>query len=198
MSAWLKNIELSNSHLKLELLSQDHSSGLISAVEDGKLWQLWYTSAPEPNRVLEYINQAIEEYDNGKSYPFAIINTATKKIIGTTRYMNADAANKRLEIGCTWFSKTHQQTGANSICKYLMLRYAFEKLNCIAVEFRTHWYNFSSRNAIAKLGAKQDGILRNHQYDKSGNLRDTVVFSIISSEWPAVKQSLLFRLSKKY
>ena len=176
MSKWLNNIVLNGGNVRLEPLTLTHIDGLIDAVKDGELWKLWYTSAPdEPKNVQSYIEQAISEFENDKSLPFAIIKADNNKVVGTTRFMNADSLNRRLEIGTTWYSKSSQRTGINTQCKYLLLEYAFETLKCIAVEFRTHWHNLQSREAIARLGAKQDGILRNHQFDKAGNLRDTVV-----------------------
>jgi RimJ/RimL family protein N-acetyltransferase len=198
MHKWLNNIELKGGNVRLEPLTLTHIDGLIDAVKDGELWKLWYTSAPEPKNVHSYIEQAISEFENDKSLPFAIIKADNNKVVGTTRFMNADSLHRRLEIGTTWYSKSSQRTGINTQCKYLLLEYAFETLKCIAVEFRTHWHNLQSREAIARLGAKQDGILRNHQLDKAGNLRDTVVFSIINSEWNTVKQSLEFKINKKY
>jgi RimJ/RimL family protein N-acetyltransferase len=195
---WLQKIQLDGNLVKLLPLTLDNLNDLTTAVKDGELWDLWYTSAPRPQEVKSYIETAIDEFEKDKSLPFVIINRGNNEVIGTTRYMNADSKNKRLEIGTTWYSKSVQRTGVNTECKYLLLKYAFETLNCIAVEFRTHWHNIPSRNAIARLGAKQDGILRNHSIDKTGNLRDTVVFSIINSEWPTVKKSLEFRMSKKY
>lgn len=126
---------------------------------------------------------------------FAVIDNATQKIIGSTRYCNADAINKRIEIGYTWYAKSFQRTGINTECKYLLLTHAFETLNVIAVEFRTHWHNQASRTAIARLGAKQDGVLRNHQKSAEGVYRDTVVFSIIDLEWSAVKTNLQFKMA---
>ena len=198
MNKWLNKIELENESLKLEPLELSHIDGLINAVKDGKLWNLWYTSAPEPKKVQNYVEKAIKDFEDDKSLPFAIINTNKNQLVGTTRFMNADRINRRVEIGTTWYAKSSQRTGINTQCKYLLLKYAFETLKCIAVEFRTHWHNTQSREAITKLGAKQDGILRNHKFDKTGNLRDTVVFSIIDSEWNTVKQSLEFKINKEY
>lgn len=126
--------------------------------------------------------------------PFAVVDPKTNRAVGMTTFMNIDEPNRRLEIGSTWLSKSVQRTGLNQAAKLLMLGYAFEQLNCVAVEFRTHWFNFQSRDAIAGLGAKQDGVLRNHQIDRFGNLRDSVVFSIIESEWPTVKHQLVTRV----
>lgn len=198
MSKWLNEITLQGEDVKLEPLSLQHLDGLTDAVKDGELWQLWYTTAPEPQAVKSYIEKALQEYEADKSLPFAVIRTADDKVVGTTRFMNADSDNCRLEIGTTWYTKSAQRTGINTQCKLLLLTHAFETLDCIAVEFRTHWHNIQSRTAIERLGAKQDGVLRNHLIDKTGNLRDTVVFSILNSEWKTVKQSLEFKTQGRY
>ena len=198
MNKWLKEIQIQGKLVNLKILSTAHVKDLTEAVKDGKLWELWYTSAPEPNNVKHYIETALSEFKSDNSLPFVVIRKEDKKVIGTTRFMNADSKNRRIEIGTTWYSKSTHRTGLNTECKYLLLKYAFESLDCIAVEFRTHIHNSQSRNAIARLGAKQDGILRNHQIDKSGCLRDTVVFSILNSEWNTVKKSLEFKMNKKY
>ncbi len=198
MEKWFNEIELQGNLVQLEILSTRHNEALTEAVKDGELWNLWYTSAPEPKNVENYIDTALSEFQNDKSLPFAIVRKEDNKVIGTTRFMNADSKNKRLEIGTTWYSKSTQRTGVNTECKYLLLKYAFENLDCIAVEFRTHIHNNQSRTAIERLGAKQDGILRNHKIDKTGCLRDTVVFSILNSEWNTVKKALEFRMRKKY
>lgn len=198
MEKWLKNIQMDGSSVFIEPLSLKHVDGLKMAVKDGNLWELWYTSAPEPENVQGFIEKALLEYDTGVSQPFVIIRKKDSKIVGTTRYMNVDSESKRLEIGHTWYSKSAQRTAINTECKYLLLQHAFENLECIAVEFRTHWHNMPSRNAIERLGAKLDGVLRNHKIDKYGCLRDTVVFSILNSEWNTVKKSLEFKMNKKY
>ena len=198
MGKWLNKIELVGKLVRLQPLTIDHQEGLTNAVNDGALWKLWYTSAPEPQNVQAYIEKAVNEYERDQSLPFVVIRNEDNQVIGTTRYMHADSKNKRVEIGTTWYAKSVQRTGINTECKYLLLQYAFEKLDCIAVEFRTHWHNTQSRKAIARLGAKQDGVLRNHQRDKYGCLRDTVVFSILNSEWNTVKMSLEFKMNKKY
>ncbi|MEM1328211.1 MAG: GNAT family protein [Bacteroidota bacterium] len=198
MSKWLNEVALQGDLVRLELLDNKHEDGLRRAVQDGNLWELWYTSSPHPDEAAAYIQTARHEYEADRSLPFAVIHKASDKVIGTTRYMNAVAQNKRLEIGTTWYAQSFQRTGINTECKFLLLQYAFETLDCIAVEFRTHWYNFRSRAAIARLGAKQDGVLRNHSFDKTGNIRDTVVFSILRSEWKVVQQSLQFKMNKTY
>jgi RimJ/RimL family protein N-acetyltransferase len=142
------------------------------------------------------MNIAFDEQKCGKASPFVVIDKSTNNLIGSTRYCNIEPLHRRLEIGYTWYSKSHQRTGVNTECKYLLLSHAFEDLKCIAVEFRTNWFNYASRTAILRLGAKQDGILRNHRIVSEGNYRDTVVFSIIESEWNIVKKSLEFEMKK--
>jgi RimJ/RimL family protein N-acetyltransferase len=197
-SRWIEPVTLTGTKVVLEPLSLEHADGMISAVKDGELWNLWYTSIPSPEKVEDYIKTALSMRENAGAMPFIIREKGSKKIIGCTRYFNVDEDNHRLEIGYTWYSESYQRTSINTECKYLLLSHAFEKLDAIAVEFRTHWHNHKSRAAIARLGAKQDGILRNHTRSADGAYRDTVVFSIINVEWPAVKQSLQFKLNKRY
>lgn len=196
MESWLKPIELEGNLVKLVPLQKIHKVDLVFAASDGNLWELWYTAVPSPKTMDSYLDTALAELNLGKSLPFTIVDKRTNTVVGTTRFLNVDAKNKRVEIGATWYAKKVQRTGINTECKYLLLKYAFEHLNCIAVEFRTHFHNHRSRNAILRLGAKQDGILRNHRVDESGNLRDTVVFSILNSEWKTVKTSLEFKMKR--
>lgn len=194
---WIEPITLTGLRVVLEPLSLEHLDGMINAVKDGELWKLWFTSIPAPEKVETYIKTALEMRENAGAMPFIVRERESNKIIGSTRYFNVDEGNQRLEIGYTWYSESYQRTAVNSECKYLLLSHAFEKLEAIAVEFRTHWHNQKSRAAIARLGAKQDGVLRNHQKNADGGYRDTVVFSIINLEWPAVKQSLMFKLNNQ-
>ena len=194
---WIEPITLTGLRVVLEPLSLEHLDGMINAVKDGELWKLWFTSIPAPEKVETYIKTALEMRENAGAMPFIVRDRESNKIIGSTRYFNVDEGNQRLEIGYTWYSESYQRTAVNSECKYLLLSHAFEKLEAIAVEFRTHWHNQKSRAAIARLGAKQDGVLRNHQKNADGGYRDTVVFSIINLEWPAVKQSLMFKLNNQ-
>ena len=194
---WIEPVTLTGSKVILEPLSLEHLDGLISAVKDGELWNLWFTSIPAPEKAGEYIKTALDMRENAGAMPFVVRDRESNKIIGCTRYFNVDEVNQRLEIGYTWYSESYQRTAANTECKYLLLSHAFEKLDAIAVEFRTHWHNHKSRAAIARLGAKQDGVLRNHQRTADGSYRDTVVFSIINLEWPAVRQSLMFKLNNQ-
>ena len=179
--------------VKLIPLTKDYRDALIVAASDGELWNLWYTSVPSENTVDDYINCALAEKQAGRALAFVVIDKSTNQIIGSTRYCNA-INNNRLEIGYTWYAKSIQRTGINTETKYLLLSHAFEQLKCIAVEFRTNWHNLPSRTAIARLGAKQDGILRNHMIDADGSYRDTAVFSITKEEWPTVKKSLAFKM----
>ena len=194
---WIEPVTLTGSKIILEPLSLEHLDGLSSAVKDGELWKLWFTSIPTPEKTEEYIKTALEMRENAGAMPFIVHDRESNKIIGCTRYFNVDEVNQRLEIGYTWYSESYQRTAVNTECKYLLLSHAFEKLDAIAVEFRTHWHNHKSRAAIARLGAKQDGVLRNHQRTADGSYRDTVVFSIINLEWPAARQSLLFKLNNQ-
>ncbi|WP_127140875.1 GNAT family N-acetyltransferase [Flagellimonas marinaquae] len=198
MDPWLRPIQLEGELVKLVPLQKSQKVDLVFAASDGKLWELWYTTVPSPKTMDSYLDTALAEQALGKALTFAVINKKTNTIVGSTRYLNVDSKNKRVEIGATWYAKKVQRTGINTECKYLLLKYAFENLNCIAVEFRTHFHNHASRNAILRLGAKQDGILRNHRVDEQGNMRDTVVYSILDSEWKTVKTALEFKMGRSY
>ena len=186
-------IILTGQYVTLEPLNQTHAEGLEAAASDGKLWNLWFTSVPRPEKVHEFIETALAEQLAGKSIPFVVRRSEDEAIVGSTRYMNIEQVVRRLEIGHTWYAASAQRTPINTECKLLLLRHAFESLDCVAVEFRTHRFNEASRRAILRLGAVQDGILRNHRIGADGTLRDTVVFSILQSEWPAVKMNLNFK-----
>jgi N-acetyltransferase len=188
---------LTGRHVILEALAAEHRDGLAAAVADGELWRLWYTSVPAPEQMEAEIARRLDLQAQGSMLPFAIRRTDSGALCGMTTYMHIDAANQRLEIGSTWYAKSAQRSAINTEAKLLLLTHAFETLGCIAVEFRTHWMNQQSRAAIARLGAKQDGILRNHQRLADGSYRDTVVFSIIESEWPMVRRHLQFKLERK-
>ena len=195
MSRWIEPVTLKGQHVTLEPLTPDHEEAIAAAAADGELWKLWYTSVPAPGTERAWIDAALAMRDNLGAHPF-VVRDATGDIVGSTRFFNVDSANRRLEIGHTWYAKRVQRTPLNTEAKLLLLTHAFESLHAIAVEFRTHFMNHQSRTAIARLGAKQDGILRNHQQLPDGSFRDTVVFSIIASEWPAVRNSLQHRLSR--
>jgi RimJ/RimL family protein N-acetyltransferase len=194
--AWLDPVSLKGTHARLEPLSQDHCAGLTEAVNDGELWKLWYTAVPSADGMGKEIDRRLGLQKSGAMLPWTVFD-ADGKIAGMTTYMNVDAANRRVEIGSTWYAKRVQRSGVNTQCKLLLLTHAFEKLDCIAVEFRTHFFNHQSRRGIERLGAKQDGILRSHQIAPNGTLRDTVVYSIIASEWPTVKAHLTYQLNEK-
>jgi RimJ/RimL family protein N-acetyltransferase len=189
-------ITLTGSHASIEPLGREHEEALQRAVADGELWRLWYTTVPTPEKVGQYIAIALDMRERLDAMPFVIREISSGEIVGCTRYFNVDATNRRLEIGHTWYSKRVQRGPINTECKLMLLTHAFEKLQCIAVEFRTHWFNHASRAAIERLGAKQDGVLRNHQVLADGSKRDTVVFSIIDGEWPAVKRHLCYQLER--
>ncbi|KAF3996762.1 GNAT family N-acetyltransferase [Glaciimonas immobilis] len=189
-------VTLSGQFGTLVPLSHAHKNDLIAAVKDGELWNLWYTAIPAPEGMEAEISRRLDLHKKAVMLPFAIIENATGQAVGMTTYMNIDALNRRLEIGSTWYRKRVQRSPLNTECKRLLLTHAFEQLDCIAVEFRTHFFNYQSRAAIERLGARLDGILRQHQITSNGTLRDTCVYSITSGEWPTVKAHLNYQLSK--
>ncbi|WP_315742875.1 MULTISPECIES: GNAT family protein [unclassified Bradyrhizobium] len=193
---FLNPITLRGQHASLQPLSPAHHDALVEAVKDGELWKLWYTSVPSPETMAKEIERRLGLQAAGTMLPFTVFD-AEGRISGMTTYMNVDATNRRVEIGSTWYAKRVQRSALNTQCKRLLLAHAFEALDCIAVEFRTHFFNHQSRRAIERLGAKQDGVLRSHQVAPNGTLRDTVVFSIIASEWPTVKAHLDHQLHDK-
>jgi RimJ/RimL family protein N-acetyltransferase len=195
-SAFAENLTLHGTLTSLVPLSQAHHDQLVDAVRDGELWNLWYTSVPTPDQMRAEIDRRLGLQQTGSMLPFAIIDKATGDAVGMTTYMNIDATNRRVEIGSTWYRRRVQRSGLNTECKLLLLGHAFEQLDCIAVEFRTHFFNRQSRAGIERLGAKLDGILRQHQIARNGTLRDTCVYSILNGEWPTVKAHLSFQLSK--
>ncbi|MBA3471487.1 MAG: GNAT family N-acetyltransferase [Herpetosiphonaceae bacterium] len=193
MEPWIKPVTLAGRAVTLLPLELSHIAGLREAARDGELWQLWYTSVPDPEQTESYVRTALELQAAHSALPFVVLENASQTVIGTTRYCNVDQRNQRLEIGYTWYAQRFQRTGVNTECKLLLLTHAFEQLGSIAVEFRTHWHNQPSRTAIARLGARQDGVLRQHQRGADGAYRDTVVFSILNSEWPTVKKHLEYK-----
>jgi RimJ/RimL family protein N-acetyltransferase len=196
MSRWIEPVTLVGQHVILEPIALEHEAALARAAADGELWKLWYTSVPAPQETGVYIETALAMREDKGAMPFVVREAASGEIVGSTRYFNVEAAHRRLEIGHTWYASRVQRTALNTEAKLLLLGYAFETLKAIAVEFRTHFMNHPSRAAIARLGAKQDGILRNHQIGSDGVVRDTVVFSIIESEWHAVRANLRFKLNR--
>jgi len=192
---FIEPVTLRGRFATLEPLAAGHAPALAQAAADGDLWRLWYTSIAPPDRMGEYVAAALDMRDRLDAMPFVVRDTAGD-VVGCTRFFNVDAKNRRVEIGHTWYARRAQRTPVNTECKLLLLTHAFDALGCIAVEFRTHWFNHASRAAIARLGAKQDGVLRNHQLAPDGAKRDTVVFSIIDNEWPAVRAHLRFQLDR--
>jgi len=187
---WPPEVTLEGDIVRLEPLEDHHSEDLAVAAADGALSELWFTSVPAPHGVPAEIDRRRALRVAGSMLPFAVIRKADGRAVGMTTYMNIDATHARVEIGSTWYAASVQRTGLNTECKLLLLAHAFETLDCIAVEFRTHVLNHRSRRAIERLGAKLDGILRNHMVSANGTLRDTCVYSIISSEWPAIRAHL--------
>jgi RimJ/RimL family protein N-acetyltransferase len=190
------SVTLAGRHASLVPLSRTHLADLTEAVKDGELWNLWYTSVPSPEGMGAEIDRRLELQRLGAMVPFAVIAADSGQAVGMTTYMHIDAANQRLEIGSTWYRRRVQRTGINTECKLMLLTHAFERLNCIAVEFRTHFFNRQSRAGIERLGAKLDGILRQHMMGRDGTLRDTCVYSIIDAEWATVKTHLQAKLAR--
>jgi len=192
---WPPAVELAGAHARLVPLAREHANGLAEAVRDGELWTLWYTSVPPPERMAGEIERRLGLRERGSMLPFTVLDAAGR-IVGMTTYMNIDAQHRRVEIGSTWTAASAQRTGLNTECKLLLLQHAFEALDCIAVEFRTHRLNTRSRRAIERLGAQLDGILRAHQRTADGSLRDTAVYSIVAAEWPTVRAHLRWLLER--
>lgn len=194
-NAWSEPPRLSGEHVTLDPLTRGHIDGLRASVADGELAKVWFTNVPGPDGVEAYVDDALALRDKGAVWPFAVLD-ARGDIVGSTRYYDMDAVVRRVQIGYTFYAPRVQRTGLNTQAKLLLLGHAFETLGCIAVGFETSWFNLASRTAIARLGAKQDGILRNHRRHADGSPRDTVAFSIIDTEWPAVKRNLLYKLDQ--
>ncbi|MBD8051501.1 GNAT family N-acetyltransferase [Limnohabitans radicicola] len=200
MSAFAPPVTLSGQHVTLVPLTAAHHDDLVQAVQDGELWNHWYTAIPRPEAMATEIARRLDLQAKGSMCAFAVIDPATQQAVGMTTYMNIDAGNRRVEIGSTWYRQSVQRSPLNTEAKRLLLSHAFEQLGCIAVEFRTHFFNQQSRRAIERLGAKLDGVLRSHQINPhplaAGALRDTCVYSIIASEWPNVKAHLDYQLAR--
>jgi RimJ/RimL family protein N-acetyltransferase len=188
-------VSLHGQHVSLVPLTLAHHDDLVEAVKDGELWTLWYTSVPAPDGVRAEIERRLELQRQGSMLPFAVIERSSSQAVGMSTFMHIDAVNRRVEIGSTWYRKRVQRSALNTECKLLLLSHAFEELDCIAVEFRTHFFNQQSRAAIERLGARLDGVLRQHQLARNGTLRDTCVYSILDREWPTVQAHLMHRLS---
>jgi len=182
--------------VRLQPLSRDHETGLIEAAKDGKLWELWYTSVPEPDKTQAYIDAALAGQKAGDMLPWAVMDAKSGEIIGSTRYHDIIPAADRVEIGYTWYAARAQRSHVNTACKLLLFEFAFEKVHCKVVGLRTDNFNFRSQRAIEALGAKQDGVIRHHWPRRDGTVRDTVMYSVLVAEWPDVKRHLLFRLGR--
>lgn len=187
---------LEDSHVILEPLRPEHAPALEAAAADGELWKLWFTSAPPPGQAASYIATALDFQAQGQQLPFAVREKSTGEIVGTTRYYDIEPALPRLAIGYTWYARRWQKGHLNSACKRLLLKHAFESLDCVVVEFHTDHRNLDSQRAIERLGAHKDGILRAHKRRIDGSLRDTVCYSILASEWPDVNRWLGLRLER--
>lgn len=196
MSVWPDLFIVEGDFASVVPLTIKHHDDLVEAAGDGELHRLWYTKIPKPENIGVEIEGRLALRTVGSMLPFAVIERASGKAVGMTTYMNIDTANRRLEIGATWYRQSVQRSPLNTECKLLLLQHAFEKLDCICVEFRTHFMNIQSRRAIERLGAKLDGVLRSNMVMANGTIRDTAVYSIISSEWPAVKANLRWQLDK--
>ena len=197
MSGWIAPLVMSGSHASLLPLEHAHLAGLQEAVRDGELWKLWYTSVPAPEAMAEEIDRRLCLQEAGTMLPFTVLD-AQRRVVGMTTYMNIDSVHRRLEIGSTWYGLSTQRSALNTECKRMLLGHAFETLECIAVEFRTHRLNTQSRRAIERLGAKLDGVLRSHQRVANGTLRDTAVYSIVAPEWPTVRSHLDYQLARPH
>ena len=195
MSGWISPVVMTGAHASLEPLERSHLEGLCDAVRDGELWKLWYTSVPAPEAMAAEIDRRLALQAAGSMLPFAVLD-AQGRVVGMTTYMNIDATHRRVEIGSTWYAQSTQRSALNTECKRMLLGHAFEALECIAVEFRTHRLNTQSRRAIERLGAQLDGVLRAHMRLPNGTLRDTAVYSITAEEWPTVKVHLDFQLAR--
>ncbi|MBV9189446.1 MAG: GNAT family N-acetyltransferase [Betaproteobacteria bacterium] len=189
-------VTLEGRGVRLEPLTKEHSAALREAAADGKLWELFFTSVPEPDQTDSYISQALEGQSAGHMLPFAVRELGSNKIVGSTRYHDVIKASSRVEIGWTWYAKSWQKSHVNTVCKLLLLTHAFDALECKVVGLRTDNFNFNSQRAIEALGAKKDGVIRHHWPRRDGSIRDSVMYSIIVSEWPGVKRHLELRLSR--
>lgn len=187
-------VTLQGAHVRLLPLSTGHLDALCAVGLDPDLWRLIPSKAETPEEMRVYVETALDEQQRSVSLPFVTTLKETEQVIGSTRYMNIDVKNRRLEIGCTWIGKPWQRSAVNTEAKFLMLQHAFESLGCVRVELKTDFLNQQSRNAILRLGAKQEGIFRRHLLTWSGRMRDTVYFSILDDEWPTVKSRLEIRL----
>ena len=191
----IESVTLEGNFVRLEPLSKEHREGLCRAILDGELWKLLVASVPHPDNVDEFLNDAHNLYKSGVGLAFAVVDKQANRVAGSTRFMRADVRNKRIEIGFTFLGKTWQRTHINTEAKLLMFSHAFEKMGLNRGEFRADYLNGASRRALLRLGAKEEGILRNHMVMPNGRVRDSVVYSVIRNEWPGVKQHLHSKLA---
>jgi RimJ/RimL family protein N-acetyltransferase len=189
-------VTLEGHGVRLEPLSADHEAALVEAASDGKLWELWYTAVPEPSKAGKYIADALDGYQAGHMLPWAVRDLKSGDIVGSTRYHDVVPAVERVEIGYTWYAGRMQRSHVNTACKLLLLAHAFDELGSKCVGLRTDNFNFRSQRAIESLGAKKDGVLRHHQARRDGSVRDSVMYSILVTEWPDVKRSLELRIAR--
>lgn len=189
-------VVLERSGIRLEPLTEEHLPGIEQTAADGELWNLWFTGVPAPGQVQRWYEFAMAGLRDGARLPWAIRELSTGRIVGSTSYHDIVAAVDRVEIGYTFYAQSRQRTSVNTTCKLMLLAHAFDTLGCKVVGFRTDNFNFRSQRAIEALGAKQDGVIRHHQPRKDGSVRDTVMYSILVSEWPDVKKHLELRLAR--
>ena len=182
--------------MRLEPLTAAHADGLVAAVSDGRLWELWYTFVPDPANVGGYIEKALAGQSAGHMLPWAVRELTDGKIVGSTRFHDIIPEVDRVEIGYTWYAKSWQRTHVNTACKLLIFSHAFETVGCQVVGLRTDNFNFASQRAIEALGAKKDCVIRHHYARRDGSVRDTVMYSILATEWPDVKRHLEIRLRR--
>ncbi len=193
--AWTEQPVLEGRHVLLRPMVRSDGPAIVDAASDGKLWELFYTVVPGPGSIEAYLDRAEREQGWGRVMPFAVIEKVSGELVGATRYMRMNAPHRRLEIGTTFYASRAQRTPINSEAKLLLLTHAFEAMDCVCVQFRTDHFNFASQRAIERLGAKRDGLIRNHQV-LDGRVRDTMLYSILANEWEGVKRNLLFRLGR--
>ena len=194
--AFVEPVNLADRNVRLEPLSLAHEEGLRAAAADGELWNIRVTSVPEPEQTRQYIEDALAKREAGSRFAFAVVEDSTGKVLGSTSYHDILPAVKRVEIGYTWYGKSHQRSHVNTTCKLLMMQHAFETLDCNVIGWRTDNFNFASQAAIERLGARKDGVIRGHALRRDGTIRDTVMYSLRSGEWPEVKAQLLHSLNK--
>ena len=189
-------VTLEGHGVRLEPLNHEHADALRAAASDGRLWELWFTSVPDPSGVESYIDTALAGLSQGHMLPWAVRELEGGALIGTSRYHDIVAPLDRVEIGYTWYAKTWQRSRVNTSCKLLLFEHAFDTLGCRVVGLRTDNFNFASQQAIERLGAKKDGVIRHHQARRDGTVRDSVMYSVLAAEWPDVRRHLLLRLAR--